>query len=132
MHSTGEKVQWMPVEATSTAVARATCSIRDGSQVAAIPSWVGKMVAPSQNECPWMQSSATSSGIRSRDSSASAPACRMRSGEACRMEPAYMSSIRCWTPSLAFSCSICPIFSGSVIRAIRSSTRAATDSRGSR
>ena len=37
-----------------------------GSQVAAMPSCVGKIVAPSQNECPWMQSSATSSGIRSR------------------------------------------------------------------
>ena len=31
-----------------------------GSQVAAMPSWVGKIVAPSWNEWPWMQSSAIS------------------------------------------------------------------------
>ena len=46
--------------------ARATRSTRSASQVAAMPSCVGKIVAPSQNEWPWMQSSATSSGIRSR------------------------------------------------------------------
>ena len=28
-----------------------------------MPSWVGKIVAPGQNECPWMQSSAVSSGM---------------------------------------------------------------------
>ena len=33
------------------------------SHDAAMPSWVGKIVAPAQNEWPWMQSSATSSGI---------------------------------------------------------------------
>ena len=32
MHSTGEKVQWMPVADTSTAVTRATCSTSSGSQ----------------------------------------------------------------------------------------------------
>ena len=66
MHSTGEKVQWMPVAAISAAVARATRSTSAGSQVPAMPSWVGKIVAPGQNEWPWMQSSPTSSGIRSR------------------------------------------------------------------
>ncbi len=58
MHSTGENVQWMPVAATSSAVARATRSISSASHDAAMPSWVGKIVAPGQNECPWMQSSA--------------------------------------------------------------------------
>ena len=66
MHSTGEKVQWMPVADTSTAVARATCSTSSGSQEAAMPSWVGKIVAPSQKEWPWMQSSPTSSGMPRR------------------------------------------------------------------
>ena len=66
MHSTGENVQCSPVAAISTAAARAPRSTRSGSQVQAIPSWVGKMVAPGQNECPWMQSSAISSGICSR------------------------------------------------------------------
>ena len=66
MHSTGENVQWMPVAATSTAVTRATRSSRSGSQLPASASWVGNTVAPSQNPCPWIQSSATSSGIRSR------------------------------------------------------------------
>ncbi len=52
MHSTGEKVQWMPVAATSTAVARAARSMSATSQDAAMPSWVGKIVAPSKNEWP--------------------------------------------------------------------------------
>jgi len=41
MHSTGENVQWMPVTATSSAVARATRSTSAGSQDAAMPSCVG-------------------------------------------------------------------------------------------
>jgi hypothetical protein len=41
MQSTGEKVQWMPVAATSTAVARATFSSSDASHDAAMPSCVG-------------------------------------------------------------------------------------------
>ncbi len=87
MHSTGEKVQWIPVAAASTAVTRATCSSRPASQLAAIASWVGKIVAPSQKEWPWMQSSATSSGMRSRVCAASSWARRTFSGEACRIEP---------------------------------------------
>ncbi len=47
MHSTGEKVQCMPVADASMAVARAMRSMSSGSQEAAMPSWVGKMVAPS-------------------------------------------------------------------------------------
>lgn len=41
MQSTGENVQWMPVAATSTAVARATRSTSAASHVAAMPSCVG-------------------------------------------------------------------------------------------
>ena len=41
MQSTGENVQWMPVAATSTAVARATRSTSSGFHDAAMPSWVG-------------------------------------------------------------------------------------------
>ena len=50
MHSTGENVQWMPVADISTAVTRATCSTSSGSQEPAMPSWVGKIVAPAQKE----------------------------------------------------------------------------------
>ena len=87
MQSTGENVQWMPVAATSTAVARAARSSRSASQVAAMPSCVGKIVAPSQNECPWMQSSAISSGICSRVRAVSSCAWRTRSGDVCRIDP---------------------------------------------
>ena len=73
MHSTGEKVQCSPVAAISTAAARAPRSTRSGSQVQAMPSWVGKIVAPGQKECPWMQSSAISSGICSRVFATSCP-----------------------------------------------------------
>ena len=59
-----------PVDAgrgTSTAVTRATRSTSVGVPgCTPCPSWVGKIVAPCQNEWPWMQSSATSSGICSR------------------------------------------------------------------
>ena len=41
MQSTGENVQWMPVTATSSAVARATRSTSAGSHEAAMPSCVG-------------------------------------------------------------------------------------------
>jgi len=131
MHRTGEKVQWMPVAATSTAVARATRSSRSGSQEAAIASWVGKIVAPSQKECPWIASSATSSGMRSRERAVSSWASRTASGEACRIEPACIAMASS-TPSRALSCIICPTFSGSVIRARRSATRWATGRVGSR
>lgn len=50
MHSTGENVQWIPVTAISTAATRAARSIDSASHEQAIPSWVGKMVAPGQNE----------------------------------------------------------------------------------
>ena len=50
LHILGEKVQWMPVGAISSAVTRPTCSSSSGFQLAASASWVGKIVAPSQNE----------------------------------------------------------------------------------
>lgn len=84
MHSTGENVQWTPVAATSTALTRATCSARPRSQVPAMPNWVGKIVAPSQNECPWMQSSPTSNGIPSRVCSTFSSAVIRRSRSATR------------------------------------------------
>jgi len=92
MHSTGEKVQWMPVAAASTAVMRAACSTNPGFQDAAIPSWVGKMVAPFQKEWPWMQSSPTSSGIRKRVCCTSRCARITRSGEVCRIDPTFTRS----------------------------------------
>ncbi|CPU64439.1 Uncharacterised protein [Mycobacteroides abscessus] len=132
MQSTGEKVQWTPVAATSTAVARATCSTSAGSHVAAMPSCVGKIVAPTQNEWPWMQSSASSRGMRSRVRPVSSCAARTFSGEVCSSEPACFSSTAGPTPSRASSWSIWPTFSGSVMRARRSSTRSATGTAGSR
>ena len=131
MQSTGENVQWMPVAATSTAVARAARSSRSASQVAAMPSCVGKIVAPSQKECPWMQSSAMSSGICSRVCAVSSCACRTRSGDVCRIDPTCRLRTRSSTPSLALSCIICPTFSSSVMRPTRSATRSATGRAGS-
>ncbi len=87
MQSTGLKVQCTPVAAASTAVTRAACSIRSGSQDDAMPSWVGKIVAPSKNECPWMQSSPTRSGMRSRVCSTRSWASFSRLGEVCRIDP---------------------------------------------
>lgn len=66
MHSTGENVPWIPVAAISVAAARATRWSRAGSQVQAMASWVGKMVAPGQKEWPWMPSSVVSKGMPSR------------------------------------------------------------------
>ena len=132
MQSTGEKVQWTPVAETSTAVTRAARSTRSGSHEHAMPSWVGKIVAPGQNEWPWMQSSAVSSGMPSRVCSARAMASSIRSGEVCRIEPASFV----WTMSSrsprASSWSIWPTFSGSVIRPMRSSRRSSTGSDASR
>ncbi len=91
MHNTGENVWWMPVAETSTAVARATRSSSSGSQEAAMPSWVGKIVAPGQNEWPWMQSSAVRSGIFSRVRPSSSLASMSFAGEVCRMDPASLS-----------------------------------------
>ena len=92
MHRTGERTQWTPVADASIAVTRAARSISSGSQLAAIASWVGKMVAPGQKEWPWMQSSTTSSGMPRRDRAASAIAWGNRSGEAWRMAPACLRS----------------------------------------
>ena len=50
MHSTGENVQCTPVAATSSAVARPAAWTFSGSQLTAMPSCSGKMVAPGQNE----------------------------------------------------------------------------------
>lgn len=50
MHSTGENVQCTPVEETSSAVARPAASTAFGSQLNAMPSWEGKIVAPGQKE----------------------------------------------------------------------------------
>ena len=78
-----------------------------------MPSCVGKIVAPSQNECPWMQSSATSSGIRSRVCAVSSCASRTRSGRRVQDRPdVQVLRTRSSTPSWAFSCIICPTFSG--------------------
>ena len=126
MHSTGEKVQWIPVAATSTAVARAARSISAASQEHAMPSWVGKIVAPGQNEWPWMQSSAVSNGMPRRVPAARSTATSMRSGEACRIEPTILSETTSARSPRASSCSICPAFSANVIRASRSSRRSST------
>nr|WP_033430173.1 hypothetical protein [Saccharothrix syringae] len=132
MHSTGENVQCTPVAATSTAVARATRSTRSASQVAAMPSWVGKIVAPSWKEWPWMQSSATSSGMRRRVRAVSAWARSTRSGEVCRIEPACLRSTWSSRSSRASNCIICPTFSGRVMRPSRSATRSGIGRAGSR
>ena len=50
MHSTGEKVQCTPVQETSSAVARPAASTLAASQLTAMPSWEGKIVAPGQKE----------------------------------------------------------------------------------
>ena len=131
MHSTGENVQCRPVADTSTAVARAIRSTRSASQEHAIASWVGKIVAPGQNECPWMASSAVSSGMPSRVRAARSMARTMASGDACRIDPASLVDTMSSRSPWALSCSICPTFSGRVMRPSRSSTRTSTDSRGS-
>ena len=76
-----------------------------------MPSCVGKIVAPSQKECPWMQSSATSSGICSRVCAVSSCAWRTRSGDVCRIDPTCRLRTRSSTPPWAFSCIIWPTFS---------------------
>ena len=91
MHRTGERTQCTPVDDASIAVIRAVRSTSSGSQLAAIASWVGKMVAPGQKEWPWMQSSTTSSGMPRRDRAASAIAWGNRSGEAWRIDPGVPS-----------------------------------------
>lgn len=49
MHSTGENVQCTPVEETSSRCT-AAASTAFGSQLNAMPSWEGKIVAPGQKE----------------------------------------------------------------------------------
>ncbi len=98
MHSTGEKVQCRPVAATSTAVARAIRSTRPASHEHAIASCVGKIVAPGQNEWPWMASSPVSSGMPSRVRAARSMARTIRSGEACRIEPTSLRETRSSSP----------------------------------
>ena len=112
MHSTGEKVQWMPVAATSTAVARATRSSRSGSHVAAMPSCVGKIVAPSPERVAVDAVLADEQrdpqprlrrqlGLRARRARATC------AGSSRRATSARWSS----TSSRASSCIICPTFS---------------------
>jgi len=107
----------------SVAATRAARSTSAGSHEQAMPSWVGNTVAPGQNAWPWMQSSAMSSGMRSRVVSTMAIASRMRAGEACSSEPAVRVSTASARSSRASSCSICPTFSVRLIRRTRSSTR---------
>ncbi len=97
-----------------------------------MPSWVGKIVAPGQNEWPWMQSSAVSSGMPRRVCPASAMASSIRSGEACRIEPASLVPTMSSRSPRASSWSIWPTFSARVIRPSRSSRRSSTVSDGSR
>lgn len=133
MHRTGENVPWMPVVAISVADARAIRWTREGSQVQAMPSWVGKMVAPGQNEWPWMQSSAVSSGIPSRVRWASSTASGIRAGVTCRTDPASLAdTMSSRSPCWASSISNCPAFSSKVIRDSKSSILVSTDASGSR
>ena len=79
-----------------------------------------------------MQSSPTSSGIRSRVRSVRSCACRSRSGEACSTDPTVLSTTTSSRSPRASSCSICPTFSRNVIRPSRSATRSRTGVCGSR
>ena len=63
MQSTGEKVQATPVLRISRAVTRPISSISSAFQLELMPSWVGKIVAPGQNEWPWIASTPSSSGM---------------------------------------------------------------------
>ena len=122
----------MPVGAISSAVTRPTRSRSSGLQLAAMASCVGKMLAPFQNEWPWMPSSPMSSGIPRRFFAArsiarpifaprmcsSAPGCRVLTKE--RSSP-RASSISSW-----------PTFSSSVMRETRSATRSSTERAGFR
>ena len=132
MHSTGEKVQPIPVAATSRAVARAASRTRSGSQVQAWASWLGKIVAPCQKEWPWMQSSATSNGMPSRVSRARVMQWSMRSWSVCRIEPTGTASSTGSGSEKTGSWVIWPTFSAGVIRPSRSETRWWTGSAGSR
>lgn len=133
MHSTGENVPWIPVVEISIADARATRWIREGSQVQAMPSCVGKMVAPGQNEWPWMQSSAVSSGMPSRVRWARSMASGIRAGVTCRTDPASLAdTMSSRSPCWASSISNCPTFSCKVIRDSRSSVLVSTDASASR
>ena len=118
----------MPVGAISSAVTRPTRSRSSGFQLAAMASWVGKMFASFQNECPWMPSSPIRSGMPSRFFAARSIAVRIfaprmwRRAPGCRVltkdrSSPRASSIRSW-----------PTFSSSVMRFTRSSTRASTES----
>jgi len=132
MQSTGEKVQWIPVAATSTAATRAARSMRPGSQEHAMASCVGKIVAPGQKQWPWMQSSAVSRGMPRRVREARSIASSIRAGEACRIEPAVLTETMSARSPRASSWSIWPTFSASVIRPSRSATRSSTVRDGSR
>lgn len=77
-----------PMYTTSSAVARPAALTLSGSQLTAMPSWDGKIVAPGQKEYPWMQSSPIINGMPKRVFSLTVLAARDKSsGLVCRMDP---------------------------------------------
>jgi putative protease len=95
-------------------------------------SWVGKMVAPGQNECPWMASSPTSRGMPRREAEARSMARPTLAPSTCRTAPEWRVSRKERSSLRASSIMIWPTFSSRVIRARRSAMRSPMGSRGSR
>ena len=122
----------MPVGAISSAVTRPTCSSSSGFQLAAMASWVGKMVAPFQNEWPWMPSSPTSSGMPRRFCAARSIARSIFAPRMWRMEPGWRVLMNERSSPRASHIISWPTFSSRVMRPTRSATRSSTLSAGLR